>query len=316
MTDAAATDAAPPGPPAAGPPADGAPAGDAGPDRLAAVWGRVVGVPGLRPAFGLVLMAAALWALHREFRTLSLAEVRASFRSIPPTAVAAAGLLTALNYLVLIGYDWLAVKLVDKPVPFRRVAAASLLSYAFSNSLGVWLGGTPVRAKLYTAWGLTPAEVARLILFVGLAFWVGLFALAGSAFAFAPLELPATLRLPVSDTGPLGWAMLAAVGAWFVLCAVRRTPLHVLGVNVQPPPVRVAAAQTVVAALDFALAAGTLFVLLPADAGVSFGPFLGVFLLAIVAALVSHVPGGVGVFELVIVALLSVAERAGVQDDA
>jgi hypothetical protein len=64
------------------------------------------------------------------------------------------------------------------------------------------------------------------------------------------------------------------------------------------------APQIVVAALDWTFAGSTLWALLPPDAHVSWPPFLGVFLLAQCIGLLSHVPGGLGVFETVVVTLL------------
>lgn len=58
--------------------------------------------------------------------------------------------------------------------------------------------------------------------------------------------------------------------------------------------------------IDWILAGSVLFVLLPAHTSLGFPQFLGIFLLAQVVALISHVPGGLGVFESII--LLSVPE--------
>ncbi len=55
--------------------------------------------------------------------------------------------------------------------------------------------------------------------------------------------------------------------------------------------------QLAVAAADFLIASGVLFVLLPSEIDVSYFQFLSVFLLATIAVVLSHVPGGVGVFD-------------------
>ena len=75
--------------------------------------------------------------------------------------------------------------------------------------------------------------------------------------------------------------------------------------EVKPPSVGLSLAQIALSALDIAAAAGALFVLSPLpDASVSFLAFLGVFTLAIVAGVISHVPGGLGVVETVVIVLL------------
>ncbi len=62
--------------------------------------------------------------------------------------------------------------------------------------------------------------------------------------------------------------------------------------------------QLAVAALDLTLSGSVLYVCLPPELGVSFGHFLAIYLLALVAAVLSHVPGGLGVLELIIIVLL------------
>ncbi|GIX00970.1 MAG: hypothetical protein KatS3mg111_4302 [Pirellulaceae bacterium] len=91
---------------------------------------------------------------------------------------------------------------------------------------------------------------------------------------------------------------------YFVACLFRKQPLHFFSVNFQPPPLRIAISQTGVAAADFLCASAALYVLLPSDVSISFLSFTAIFLLAIIVALISHVPGGLGVLELVLITML------------
>jgi phosphatidylglycerol lysyltransferase len=68
-----------------------------------------------------------------------------------------------------------------------------------------------------------------------------------------------------------------------------------------------AAAQVVLSAVDWAVAAWVFYALLPRADGVGFGLVLGAFLLAQVAGVASQVPGGLGVFETVALWLLTPA---------
>ena len=106
--------------------------------------------------------------------------------------------------------------------------------------------------------------------------------------------------------------MFYALIAW-----VRKTPIRVKGVELQMPSKRFFVAQALVSSLDWALAAGVLYCLIPGEVTISYPMFLSVFLLAQVAGIVSHVPGGLGVFESIIVlflthALPSVSDISGV----
>ena len=62
---------------------------------------------------------------------------------------------------------------------------------------------------------------------------------------------------------------------------------------------RTAAAQTLLGAIDLMLMSAVIYVLLPTNIGTDFVAYLGVFAAALVAGVISHVPGGIGVFESV-----------------
>ncbi len=252
----------------------------------------------------LIAFLAALWFLEQEFRNLSMAQVVESLRTIPTLAIVAALLLTALNYVVLIGYDWLGIRCIDHPISRKQIVTASLFSYAFSNSLGALFGGTPIRWRMYSAWGLTAPEIVRLIYFIGSAFWTGLFLLAGLVFIFSPFDIPQRLHFPLASSEPLGYILLILVSIYWSICFFRRKEIEFFGVNFQPPPFRIAIVQALIAAFDFGLTAATLYVLLPADISIGYFQFTAIFLLALFVALVSHVPGGLGVLEVVLLVML------------
>ena len=70
--------------------------------------------------------------------------------------------------------------------------------------------------------------------------------------------------------------------------------------------------QIVIGAVDLAFAAGTLYLLLP-DAGVpGLLTFLTIYAVAMVSGALAHAPGGLGVFEAVILLLMPEAPKAGV----
>ena len=62
--------------------------------------------------------------------------------------------------------------------------------------------------------------------------------------------------------------------------------------------------QLSISVADLVLACAALYVLLPPDAGVSFVAFTGLYMVAMVAGAISTVPGGLGVFESILLLLL------------
>ncbi len=275
-------------------------------EAKSAVWRRVVG-----PVAALALCALALYALHRELQTYHLHDIRYALRAIPFGSLGFAGLLTVLSYLVMTGYDVLALRYVGHPLAYRKTALASFMSYAFSNNLGfsVLTGGS-VRYRLYGAWGVLALDIARVILFCSFTFLLGLFAFGCAVFLLFPLSIPSGLHLPFSTTRPLGVIFACVVAAYAGVSLLRRAPLRLWALEFPVPKWRLAGAQALIASLDWALAGSTLYVLLPHGAGFALSHFLAVFILAQVSGIVSQVPGGLGVFETVVVLLLSPVLKA------
>lgn len=258
----------------------------------------------LLPALiGLALFIAALEVLRHELQPASWHLLTTDLLATPLSRLLAASALTALNYLVLACYDVLAFRSIGKTPPVRRVLGTALMAYAISNSMALAaLSGASVRYRFYSRWGVTADELARLVFSYSLTFWLGLLALGGLSLAMSPpAQLAALPGAPLAAAA--GWLLVALVAAFLAVTAVRRTPLRVVGQVLPLPSPSIAVQQLLLSTVDWVLAASVLYVLLPPSA-LTFPTFVGVFLLAILAGLASHVPGGIGVFEGLMVLLL------------
>ena len=51
--------------------------------------------------------------------------------------------------------------------------------------------GTPLRARLYSGWGMTAIDITRVVLFSYITFWLGFIGLSGAAFLLDPIAVPA-----------------------------------------------------------------------------------------------------------------------------
>ncbi len=265
--------------------------------------GRRFSLKQLAPALGAALFLAALAVLHRELRHVRYHELTAAVEAVPRVRVFLALLLTAANYLVLTGYDLLAFAWVGRRLRRSWIALAGFVSYAVSNSLGFgMLSGAAVRFRFYTRWGIGARELSKIVLFQTTTFWLGLLVLGGWTIGVAPhawlRQLPGAALLR-----GVGVAMLVLGAGYAVLPLVRHSPLRLGAARIPVPRLSLAAGQFALSLLDWLLAAAVLFVLLPA-CRVPFPELLGAFLAAQVAGLVSHVPGGLGVFETLMVLAL------------
>lgn len=257
----------------------------------------------LAPLVSAGLFVAALWVLRRELRAVRYDEVTAALFALPATRVVLATLLTAANYAVLTLYDQLGFAYVGRRIERGRIALAGFVAYAISNSVGFGLlSGASVRYRFYSRWGLTASELSRLVLFTATTFWLGLLLLGGASLALAPPAGVEILAAPGVVRG-LGALLLAAALAYATAARLRRRTLRLRQLDVAVPEGRLVAAQFLVSTLDWTLAAAVLYALLPSG-GVAFPRVLSAFLAAQILGLVSHLPGGLGVFESAMVVLL------------
>jgi phosphatidylglycerol lysyltransferase len=246
------------------------------------------------------VLAVAAWVLTHELSGFHFREVEAGLSAIPRRWVLLAVLATGLDYLLLAGYDLLALRWVGRSLPLGRVVFTSFIAYAFGNNVGLsLLSSGSVRVRLYSQWGLAPGEIARVVAFTSIQLWAGLLPILGVALlAGAPGPLP-----PVAAK-VLGALALAAIAA-YLLVSWRGAELSFRDFTLKPPSLGLALSQVVVSGADWILAALVLWLLLPAAAAMSFPALLGLFIAAQVGGLISQIPGGLGVFDSIVIAALT-----------
>lgn len=258
------------------------------------------------PAVAVALFAVALTALRHELHAYRYRDVVAALHATPHSTLAWAVLFTIFGYLTLPGYDALALRYVKRPLPARQTMFASFVAYAVSQTVGLSvLTGGSIRYRFWSAWGLSPSEIARGIAFSSATFWLGVATMTGVALVAQPAAATAAIPMlsPLAARA-IGAFLLALVGVYLAWATVVRRPLAVGAWTFAPPAPALALGQLAVASVDWAVAAAVLYALLPDPPRIGYVAFLGVFLIAQVAGLVSHVPGGLGVFETVVVLLL------------
>jgi uncharacterized membrane protein YbhN (UPF0104 family) len=134
--------------------------------------------------------------------------------------------------------------------------------------------------------------------------WLGYLLLGGLVFWWAPLALPPGWKLGTTGLQILGFALFATVAVYMLLCAFARRRIWVLrGHEVILPSMRMALLQLLMSSANWLLIAGTVFLLLQQK--IDFPTVLGVLLIGAIAGVITHVPAGLGVLEVVFVALLS-----------
>lgn len=251
---------------------------------------------------GVALISLSAYTLRREFHAVSLRDLTADVRDTPLVQLGWAMSFVALNYLCLAGYELLAMRALGRRLRAWKVAMTAGLAYAISNNVGFSVvSGTSVRYRFYSRWGLPAEDLPRIVLFNWSTFWLGFFVLAGLS----------VVRTPLPDWVPIhGWAIsvlgwcLVALGPAYVVASTRGLPPVALGpIRFALPSASIASLQLVLSIAEWSCAGAVLYSLLP-DVNLPFVTFIGAFVLAILLGMVSHVPGGIGVFESLLVLLL------------
>jgi phosphatidylglycerol lysyltransferase len=252
----------------------------------------------------ITLFVLAVVVIYHKLRQYHYHDIVTEIQQTPLSFLLLATGLTFLNYLVLTGYDTLALRYIQAPLRYHQIAIASFIGYTFSMNATV-IGGSAARYRIYSSLGISAANVARLIIFCAITFWLGFFTLGALSFILHPQHIPEAIHLPFLSIRPIGVIFSALVSAYLILIFFIKKPLKIRGWEFEIPTFRLTIGQILLSSIDWAIAAGVLYVLMPHSSGLTYLNFLGIFLLGQALGLLSAVPGGLGVFETVILLLMS-----------
>ncbi|MFN6464047.1 MAG: lysylphosphatidylglycerol synthase domain-containing protein [Nostoc sp. DedVER02] len=256
--------------------------------------------------FGLSLLVLSVVAIANELHEYNYRDILNSLAAIPKSRLSWAIWLTALGYLVMIGYDILGFSYINRSLNWNKIALTNFISSAFSNTIGfALLTGSAIRYRFYASWGVSAVAIAQVIAFANFTFWLGMFAVAGCLFLINPLKIPTQLHLPFSTVRPIGVIFLLLVAGYLLGSIFIKQPLIIHGEEFRFPDFKISLIQIAISSLDWILAAAVLYAVLPSNISLSYLDFLGIYLLAMFAGVVSNVPGGLGVFETIILLILS-----------
>jgi phosphatidylglycerol lysyltransferase len=251
------------------------------------------------PLFSLAICGLALFVLHRLSLDLNYHAVIHALRRMRPKQVWTSIGWTILSYLALIAGDACALTYAGVNVPASVLLLASFCGWALDNTAGFGaLTGRAVRGRVYGALGVRPEHIARIMLFIYIAFGMGLAAFAGANallagggrnFFFLPLSL-------LHITGAI---LIVIVAASLLTCFRRRSPFVIGRLAFIAPSIKLALVQLLISVIDLLGAAMALWSLLPAGA-IDFFTFGAIFSAANALGVLSRIPGGLGIFEAVV----------------
>ncbi len=214
----------------------------------------------------IIVFGAAIFVLMREFGDVSPQEVLARLSAMPARRIAAALGLTAASYLLLTGYDYLALRYARHRLPFCDVMFASFTAFALSNNVGFQiLSGGSVRYRIYSRLGLQAVAIGEVVAFCSFAYALGVITIGGVLALYNVGEFAGVLHLPRPLVVVAGMGLLALSFGYVAIAALWRQPIAIRGYRLRPPSLSLAVAQLMLASADALLAATVMYVLLPPD---------------------------------------------------
>ncbi|MEJ8574128.1 bifunctional lysylphosphatidylglycerol flippase/synthetase MprF [Microbaculum marinum] len=264
-------------------------------------------------ALTVLIAVAAVLILRHQLAHVSANDIRNALASVPSGAIALSLLMVVVGYACLASYDWFALRILDRDIPARDVLLTGFTSYAFSNSLGfALLTGGSIRYRAYSALKVPLSDIALITIYSHIAFVIG----AGSIMAMAGIvdtsQLAAAVTLPPVIVRALaiggavvvvGYLAMAALGGGKVF-EFRRFSLPI-------PTPQIAFSQFVISTIDVLVSAAALYLLVPVDLPYGFLTFAGITVAAFAIGAASHVPGGLGVVEAVLLLSVPADTKAG-----
>lgn len=260
----------------------------------------------------IAIFTLALWVLGRELQPLQLDQISASFTDIGPLSVVFASMFTFLSYIALISYDFLAIRYIGQSISFKEILRSSFTSTSISYSIGFNpLTGGSLRYRSYSAYGLTLLQIGKVITFCSITFWLGICFVGGSLLTFYPIELPASLSFYEIFFKVLGACLLLFLVVYLLLCVQHRAFI-IKSYEVRFPYLRTALLQILISSIDSVFAGSALYFLLSHSGEISFPYFMAMFLVAQTLAYITTIPGGLGVFEAIM--LLALAPHLALEE--
>jgi len=250
-------------------------------------------------ALSLVIIGTALFVLYRMLRGIDGAQVVVALKATDRSDVISAALFVAAGYFTLTFYDLFALRTIGaNHIPYRIAALAGFTSYSVGHNVGatVFTGGA-VRYRVYSAWGLTAFDVAKICFIAGLTFWLGNATVLGLGIAYEPEAASAIDQLPPWFNRLIALGALGVLGGYVAWVWVKPRVIGRAGWSVTLPGGPFTLLQIVIGIIDLACCALAMYVLLPDAPQIDFIRLAVVFVSATLLGFASHSPGGLGVFD-------------------
>ena len=252
-------------------------------------------------AASVLIIVFAVTTLVRTLKGVDSSIILTALTEIAPYRIGLAALCVVGAFCTLTFYDFFALRTIGKThVPYRIAAMSGFTSYTIGHNIGatVFTGGA-IRFRIYSDYGLTAIDVAKICFLSGLTFWLGNLFVLGIGMVWHPWAASAMDLLPYAMNRLIGLGCLAGIVAYLVWLSTgkARRELGQNGWKVVLPSARLTFLQILIGVIDLGFCALAMYLLMPAQPYIDFVSLAVVFILATLLGFASHAPGSLGVFD-------------------
>src|SRR3954447_369302 len=175
-----------------------------------------IGWKRLGVAASLIIIAIAITTLVHMLKGVDTGVVLVALAEKPLMQIGLAALCVIGSFCTLTFYDLFSLRTLGKKhVPYRIAALSSFTSYVIGHNVGatVFTGGA-IRFRIYSDYGLSAIDVAKICFLSGLTFWLGNLFVLGIGMTLHPAAASSMDQLPSAVNQLIAIGILAAIFAY------------------------------------------------------------------------------------------------------
>lgn len=254
---------------------------------------------------GFFFFGIALWLIAEEVRKVGFEHLFDLMLTTPWWVICLMLLFTFLDYVALSGYDVLSLQYIQKHVPYPTVLKAAGIGFAVSNTVGhAYASGGSIRYLIYTPRGLTHFSILTLIAFEALTFLIGMAVVYVLAVSLAPFEHTLANYAHIDAIYISGVCVIIAAAFYYLMIIRPKRHIKIAGADIKAPTRQMTLKQIIVGVADNFAVSLVFYTIVRYHIDISFLPVFIVFIIAQTIGVSTQVPGGIGIFEGLILFLL------------
>ena len=257
----------------------------------------------------MVVVGAAAWVIWRQISDISWSALGGALVATSPFAVAGSLVLSAGSYACLSLTEWLSARSLGHAIGLGQAARVAVPAYALTNTAGFSpVTGAALRLQLYRRLGLSTKSAAAVAMVAGAAVTLSGLVVLGACLALDPGTAARAVHGPRWATMIAAAVLMAPAALWFV--ALSPGAPRWLGRRRGPSMDGRRRALGLAAGVgDWLFSGLALFVLLQTPHIGAFAAFLAAYVAGCLLSAATGVPGGIGVFEAIVLGLTSLVSE-------